>query len=276
MPDTTMENRMRIGSLAVVAVLLLGALLAPAAMAYDAIRLFTERAHLADPSFEVAADNVADVVSICRHLDGIPLAIELAAARLRSMSPGQIVQRLGKRFKLLTGADRTTTPRQETLLSTIEWSHDLLDSSERRTFAALSVFPGSFTMDAAEAVAAEVGRDTLEHDGAVEVTYIPFNDKGYIDPDDVRRRAREVGLDVTDVDDEGVVQLLLRPGFTTRSEATSSAMPGGRACDWSMCSIRPGSGRRRPRSSAVRSTTSPSASRLSPCSMDERRSSPSG
>ena len=115
-----------------------------AALAHDAIRLFTERARLADPSFEITADNVADVVSICRHLDGIPLALELAAARLRSMSPTQIVQRLGKRFKLLTGADRTTTPRQETLLSTIEWSHDLLDDDERTLFRRLGVFAADF------------------------------------------------------------------------------------------------------------------------------------
>jgi predicted ATPase len=135
---------------------------AGAAMGYDAVRLFVERARLADHAFEVTDANVGDVVSICRHLDGIPLALELAAARLRSMSPAQIVQRLGQRFKLLTGADRTSTPRQETLLSTIEWSHDLLDDAERTLFRRLGVFAGDFPLEAAEAACA--GDDLDEFD----------------------------------------------------------------------------------------------------------------
>ncbi|HYN34415.1 MAG TPA: adenylate/guanylate cyclase domain-containing protein [Ilumatobacteraceae bacterium] len=133
-----------------------------AAMAYDAIRLFVERARLAEHAFEVTDDNVRHVVAICRHLDGIPLALELAAARIRSMSPAQIVQRLGQRFRLLTGADRTATPRQETLLSTIEWSHDLLDEAERTLFRRLGVFSGDFPLEAAEAACA--GDDLDEFD----------------------------------------------------------------------------------------------------------------
>ena len=133
-----------------------------AAMAYDAIRLFSERAQLADPSFEITGDNVADVVAICRSLDGIPLALELAAARLRSMSPAQIVQRLDQRFRLLTGADRTSTPRQETLLNTIEWSHDLLDTDERVLFRRLGVFASDFPLEAAEGVCADAVLDELD------------------------------------------------------------------------------------------------------------------
>ena len=132
------------------------------AMAHDAIRLFAERARLADPAFEVNGNNVADVVSICRSLDGIPLALELAAARLRSMSPAQVVQRLGKRFKLLTGADRTSTPRQETLLNTIEWSHDLLDADERTLFRRLGVFAADFPLEAAEGSCADAELDELD------------------------------------------------------------------------------------------------------------------
>lgn len=133
-----------------------------AAMACDAIRLFVDRARLADHAFEVTDANVRDVVSICRHLDGIPLALELAAARLRSMSPAQIVQRLGQRFKLLTGADRTATPRQETLLSTIEWSHDLLDDAERTLFRRLGVFADDFPLEAAEGTCAGGDLDELD------------------------------------------------------------------------------------------------------------------
>ena len=132
------------------------------AMVYDAIRLFVERARLADPSFEITAHNVGDIVSVCRHLDGIPLALELAAARVRSMSPAQIVQRLGRRFKLLTGADRTTTPRQETLLSTIEWSHELLDDDERRLFRRLGVFAADFALESAEGTCADDDLDELD------------------------------------------------------------------------------------------------------------------
>lgn len=133
-----------------------------AAMAYDAIRLFVDRARLADHAFEVTDANVGNVVSICRHLDGIPLALELAAARLRSMSPDQIVQRLGQRFKLLTGADRTGIPRQETLLRTIEWSHDLLDDAERTLFRRLAVFADDFSLEAAEGTCAGSDLDELD------------------------------------------------------------------------------------------------------------------
>jgi predicted ATPase/class 3 adenylate cyclase len=132
------------------------------AMACDAVRLFVDRARLADHRFEVTADNVADVVAICRHLDGIPLALELAAARLRSMSPAQIVRRLGKRFVLLTGADRTSTPRQETLLNTIAWSHDLLAPAEQTLFRRLGVFAADFPLEAAEGACADDELDLLD------------------------------------------------------------------------------------------------------------------
>ena len=103
------------------------------AYGHDSVRLFSERSRLASSEFAVTPDNVAAVVSICRHLDGIPLALELAAARTRSLSPAQILDRLSERFRLLTTADRNAEGRQRTLLSTIEWSHDLL--GQRRTAA---------------------------------------------------------------------------------------------------------------------------------------------
>ena len=122
---------------------------------YDAIRLFVERAQLSDPEFQLLATNVEDVSSICRHLDGIPLAIELAAARIRSMTPQQIGSRLGERFRLLTGTDRSSDDRHQTLLSTIEWSHGLLEERERVVFRRLGVFVSDFSLEAAEQVCPE-------------------------------------------------------------------------------------------------------------------------
>jgi predicted ATPase len=124
-------------------------------LGYDAIRLFVDRARLADPGFELAASNVDDVASICRRLDGIPLALELAAARVRSMSPSQIASRLDERFRLLTGTDRSSDDRQQTLLGTIEWSHGLLDERERALFRRLGAFVSDFGLDAAERVGAD-------------------------------------------------------------------------------------------------------------------------
>jgi len=126
---------------------------ASTALEFDAIRLFVDRARLADLEFELEADSVADVVSICRRLDGIPLALELAAARVRSMSPAQISARLDERFRILTDSERSGSQRQQTLLRTIEWSHDLLDERERVVFRRLGVFVSDFSLEAAEQVA---------------------------------------------------------------------------------------------------------------------------
>ena len=126
-----------------------------ASMTYDSVRLFVERSQLVSPSFEVTADNVDDIASICRHLDGIPLALELAAARTRSMSPAQILHRLGERFRLLTGSSRTANSRQETLLSTIEWGHDLLNVAEQVVFRRLGIFADDFSLEACERIVAD-------------------------------------------------------------------------------------------------------------------------
>ena len=119
---------------------------------YDAVALFMERAAPADPGFRVTDDNAAAVVEICRRLDGMPLAIELAAARLRSFSVTKIADLLDQRFRLLTGGSRTALPRQQTLAATIEWSFRLLDDREQTLFERLSVFSGGFTFDAVTAV----------------------------------------------------------------------------------------------------------------------------
>lgn len=120
----------------------------------EAVALFCERAHLHRQEFALDETTVAPVVSLCRHLDGIPLAIELAAARLQSMSVADIESRLNNRLRLLTGGSRTAVPRQQTLRALIAWSYDLLGSAERTVLCRLSVFSGGFALDTAEAVCA--------------------------------------------------------------------------------------------------------------------------
>ncbi|HEX6674263.1 MAG TPA: BTAD domain-containing putative transcriptional regulator [Actinomycetes bacterium] len=119
---------------------------------YDAVRLFGERARLADPSFVLDGGNAPAVAEVCRRLDGLPLAIELAAARVRALPPTELAARLEDRFGLLAGAGRAQDPRQRTLRATVDWSFQLLEEADRRLFRRLSVFAGGWTVDAAEAV----------------------------------------------------------------------------------------------------------------------------
>src|SRR2546422_3821924 len=119
----------------------------------EAVRLFVERTQAVRPSLELIDANVAAMVQICRRLDGLPLAIELAAARARVLDPQQIAARLDDVFGLLTSGSRTALPHHRTLRSTIEWSHALLTEQEQILFRRLAVFAGGFTIEAAEAVA---------------------------------------------------------------------------------------------------------------------------
>ncbi len=119
----------------------------------DALALFVARAKAATSSFELNAENRCEVIALCRRLDGIPLAIELAAVRLRTMPLEQVLDRLDDRFRLLSGV-RSSQARHHTLRTTIEWSHGLCSPPERRLWARLSVFAGSFTLAAAEQVGA--------------------------------------------------------------------------------------------------------------------------
>ncbi len=128
-----------------------------ALMAIDSVRLFIDRAKAVQPAFRLNEDSVRAVAEICRRLDGIPLAIELAAARVRTMSVEQIAARLDDRFRLLNRGDRTALPRQQTLRALIDWSHDLLDVKERAIFRRLAVFAGGWTLEAAESVRAGGG-----------------------------------------------------------------------------------------------------------------------
>jgi predicted ATPase/class 3 adenylate cyclase len=119
---------------------------------FDAVRLFVERARASQPGFHLTEAMAPSVIEICRRLDGMPLALELAAARLRTFTPHQIAENLDQRFRLLTGGSRTALPRQQTLAAAIDWSYRLLDEPERRLFERLSVFQGGFTLEAVEEV----------------------------------------------------------------------------------------------------------------------------
>jgi non-specific serine/threonine protein kinase len=119
---------------------------------FEAVHLFVERASFSQPGFIMTESNGPAVAQVCASLDGIPLAIELAAARVKGLSVEQIASRLGDRFRLLTQGSRTALPRHQTLRATMDWSHDLLTESERVLLRRVSVFAGGFTLDAAEGI----------------------------------------------------------------------------------------------------------------------------
>jgi predicted ATPase/class 3 adenylate cyclase len=130
----------------------------------EAVRLFVERAQAVRPGFRLTSDNAPAVADIVARLDGLPLAIELAATRVKLLTPAQLLPRLRQRLSLLTTGARTLPDRQRTLRGAVAWSHDLLSAPERRLFDRLSVFSGGWSLEAAEAVAdpAELGLDTLD------------------------------------------------------------------------------------------------------------------
>jgi predicted ATPase len=119
---------------------------------YEAIRLFVDRARQRNPAFALRAENAQAVAQICVRLEGLPLAIELAAARIRMLPPQALLGRLSSRLKLLTGGPREFSERQRTLRGTIEWSYGLLDEDEKALFGRLSVFSGGATLEATERV----------------------------------------------------------------------------------------------------------------------------
>lgn len=122
------------------------------AVRYDALQLFVQRARMVRPDFAVTDDNAHVVIEICRRLDGLPLAIELGASRVKVLSPDALLARMGDRLKLLTGGRRDAPARQQTLRDAIAWSHDLLDPAEQALFRRLAVFVGGCTIEAAETV----------------------------------------------------------------------------------------------------------------------------
>lgn len=133
-----------------------------ALLEFEAIALFVARARLVLPHFELSKHNARQIVEICQRLDGIPLALELAVARLELLSPEQIASRLSDRFRLLTGGSRTALPRQQTLRATIDWSYELLTEKEKLLFGRLAVFASSWSLVAAEQVCSGAGIEEWE------------------------------------------------------------------------------------------------------------------
>lgn len=155
-------------------------------LADEAVELFAERARLARPEFTVTEDNSAQVAEICRRLDGMPLAIELAAARVRALSLNEIVDSLHDRFRLLTGGSRTAVRRQQTLRASVDWSHALLTETERILFRRLAVFYGGFDLAAAQFVC---GGDVIERYQVLDQLTL-LVDKSLVVADDSSGRTR--------------------------------------------------------------------------------------
>ena len=178
---------------------------------YASVRLFVARATFASPSFRLTADNSPAVARICRRLDGIPLALELAAARVKAIRVEQISERLSDRFQLLTGGSRTALPRHQTLRSTIDWSYELLSDRERILFRRLTVFAGGWTLEAAENVC--VGQGIESSDVLDLLTHLV--DKSLVVPDEkvaepryrmletIRQYSREKLVDANEVEQIG-------------------------------------------------------------------------
>jgi predicted ATPase len=165
----------------------LGLTAAGAADSSEAVALFADRARLLVPGFTLDGETGPVVARLVAHLDGVPLAIELAAARVEALGVGQLAERLDDRFGLLVGPDRTAVPRQRSLAAAVDWSYQLLDEPERRVFRHLAVFPGPFTLDGAVAVAGAAAGPAVLHLVDCSLLAPPR-----VDPDD---RARYVMLE---------------------------------------------------------------------------------
>jgi predicted ATPase/class 3 adenylate cyclase len=176
------------------------------ALDFDAARLFVDRARLREPRFVPSTNDETAIVEICERLDGIPLAIELAAARVTVLSCAQIAERLDDRFRFLTGGARTALERHQTLRAAVDWSYNSLTEPERGLLARLSVFAGGFTLDAAEVVCADLSEaagvfDTLV--GLIDKSLVVADPSGgrYRLLETIRQYAREKLLETGDADE---------------------------------------------------------------------------
>lgn len=158
---------------------------------YDAVRLFSERASAALPGFKLTQDNAAAVTYLCRQLDGMPMAIELAAVKVGLLRVEQIVERLNDRFRLLVGGNRTAPPRHQSLRALIDWSYDLLPPVEQRLLRRLPVFANGFTLEAAEAVCDE------ENEGGTLESLTQLVNKSLVVVDRASGRSARYGLHET-------------------------------------------------------------------------------
>jgi predicted ATPase/class 3 adenylate cyclase len=177
-------------------------------LGYEAVRLFVERAQSASPGFQLREENSAAILTICQRLDGIPLAIELAAVRVRMLSPEQIAKRLQDHFRLLAGGSRTALPRQQTLQALIDWSWDLLDKDERKLLRRLAVFSGGWKLEAAEAIVNDAEGEQLDvleglfnlvNKSVVIAEQLPDGETRYHLLETIRQYARERLIEVGEI-----------------------------------------------------------------------------
>ena len=165
---------------------------------YDAVALFIERAAAAVPDFALTEDNYRAVAALCHRLDGLPLTIELAAGRLRSLSPAQILSKLDDRYAFLTGGERGRPDRQQTLRASIEWSYQLCTPQEQRLWARLCVFAGSFELDAVEGVCTgDIAADEVVDlvAGLVDKSIVVRHERGTVARYRLLETIREFGLE---------------------------------------------------------------------------------
>jgi predicted ATPase/class 3 adenylate cyclase len=202
----------------------------------ESIRLFIERAATAKPGFTLTHDNAAFIAQICRRLDGIPLALELAASRVKVLSPEQIAARLDDRFRLLTGGSRTALPRHQTLRAMMDWSYSLLSEQEKILFRRLAVFVGGWTLEAAEAVCGEDGRefDVLDLLARLVDKSLIFNDEStgelrYHRLETIRQYSREKFFEADDVETMRDRHLAF---FVQFAELVDEHLKGGQQLVW--------------------------------------------
>jgi non-specific serine/threonine protein kinase len=206
-------------------------------LAYDAVALFVARAAAALPGFRLTSENAASVARICRRVEGLPLALELAAARLRVLSPSELAERLDDSLLLLTRGSRTAPARQQTLRATLDWSYTLLAEAERSVFARLAVFPASFSLAAAEAVATEAGvvkADVLDIlSRLIEKSLVTVHDRGtetrfrLLDP--LRQYAREC---LVEMNGAARAERRHRDWYTDLAERASAELSGPEQGRW--------------------------------------------
>jgi predicted ATPase len=203
----------------------------------EAVRLFVDRAAAVQRDLVVTPQNAAAIAQICLRLDGIPLAIELAAARMRGLTVEQIAARLDDRFRLLTGGSRTSLRRQQTLRAAVDWSYDLLSEAEQMAFRRLSVFAGGWTLEAAESVCAG---DRLDA-GDVMDLMLQLVDKSLVLVDEQRRKGRYrflemirqyAGEKLLDAGEAAAVRKRHRDSYLILAEQAEPHLQGGEQREW--------------------------------------------
>lgn len=203
----------------------------------EAVRLFVDRASSVQPGFALTAQNRAAVGKICMELDGIPLAIEMAATRVKALSPEEIARRLSDRFRLLTSGSRTALPRHQTLREAVDWSYNLLGPAERLFWQRASVFTGGFTLEAAEAVCAGgaiAPADVLDLlVQLLDKSMIHVVERGDVTRYTMLETIREYGLQrLAEAGCEEVLRNLHRDWFLTLAETAGQELSRAQQKDW--------------------------------------------